>query len=297
MTENSFSSLYYDSTTQKSQRRERHHVRFNNQRTLFSEVLQTDEQISCSEFYCGKLVIATNETGRVCILQGDFPRIRKQIQNILPPSDLHNPRLRNKWSCVDLWCHQEFLLVVQRDRDTRFTLISKFKVCIQGIVPDVVTWCMSRSGHVWYSLPNGSTYCLQDRRSFMGQKQVSHILPVLLEDGKEGLILVDCNNAILIDCASLTELSRVLVPDYSRVNIFCRRHSVDNQVVVVSLQLKDGNGVLYRLAVHKNTLLLDEYIFCFPQNCRKSNRVCCIFGCLCQQRRDCCLVVKQYQFL
>lgn len=258
VTETSFSSLFYDSTTQKSQKRDKHHLKCNNQRTLFSDVLQTDEQISCSEFYRGKLIIATYETGRVCMLQGDFPRIRRQIHDFLTPSDLHNSRLRNKWSCIDLWCHQEFLLVVQRDHDTRFTLINDSKVRIQEIVPGVTTWCMTRSGHVWYSLPNGSTYCLQNRRSFVGQRQVSHIFPVLLEHGKEGLVLVDSDNAVLIDCASMAELARVLLPDCLLIQLFCRRHSVDNQVMVASFQLNDKGGVLYRLAVHKDILLLDE---------------------------------------
>lgn len=92
----------------------------------------------------------------------------------------------------------------------------------------------------------------------MGQRQVSHIFPVLLEHGKEGLVLVDSDNAVLIDCASMVELARVLLPDCLLIQFFCRRHSVDNQVMVASFQLNDKGGVLYRLAVHKDILLLDE---------------------------------------
>ena len=259
VTETSFASLYYDDKARRSQKKERHHPRQDNQRTLFYDILQTDEQVSCSEFYCGKLVIATHETGRVSAVRGDFPRIRRQIQDMLPPSDLHNARLQHKWSCMDLWCHQEFLLVVQRDHDTRLTLINNFKVCLQETVPEVIAWCMTRSGHVWYSSPNGSIHCLQNKRSFSNQRQVVHMFPVLLEQGREGLIIIDSDNAVLIDCTSFKELARVLLPDHSHIQVFCRHHSVDNQILIISVQLSGKDQVLYRLVVHKGVLLLDEY--------------------------------------
>ena len=98
----------------------------------------------------------------------------------------------------------------------------------------------------------------------MNPKQVSHLFPVLLEHGKEGLVLIDCDNAALIDCNSLKELTRVLLPDCLNFQVFNRSHSVDNQVVIIAFQSNDKSGVLYRLVVHKNILLLDEYRLLFP---------------------------------
>ena len=66
--------------------------------------------------------------------------------------------------------------------------------------------------------------------------------------------------SLLIDCASLTELSRVPLHLIIHRSIF----SVVRTMSTIKLSLylskvNDGSGVLYRLAVHKNTLLLDEY--------------------------------------